>query len=122
MWTRQAAEQGEPGAQYLLGRMYNSGRGVPRDHTAAVEWYRQAAEQGQADAQFFLGAAHLRGHGVPQDYVLAHLWFNLAASRLPPGKMHEQAVQGRDTVAAKMTHGQIAEAQRLAREWKPKSP
>ena len=57
---------------------------------------------------------------MPQDYVQAHMWFNLAASRLPPGTNRDKAVKNRDIVAAKMTPAQIAEAQRLAREWKPK--
>ena len=52
------------------------------------------------------------GEGVPQDYTLAHMWFNLAgASGL------EEAHGTRDTVAKLMTPAQIAEAQRLAREW-----
>jgi uncharacterized protein len=57
---------------------------------------------------------HLHGRGVPQDYVLSHKWFNLAASR-----GHEEAVKGRDTVSSLMPPDQLAEAQRLAREWKP---
>ena len=32
----------------------------------------------------------------------------------------DKAVKNRDRVAAKMTPAQIAEAQKLAREWKPK--
>ncbi len=51
------------------------------------------------------------GHGVPQDYVQAHMWYSLAAERSSPGE---------DRVEAKMSPEQIAEAQRLAREWKPK--
>jgi len=62
-----------------------------------------------------------KGEGVPQDYVQAHLWFNLAASTLKEPKKREIAVSSRDLVAAKMTPAQIAEAQRLAREWKPKT-
>ncbi len=61
-----------------------------------------------------------QGQGVPQDYVQAHMWFNLAASRSPPGADHAKAVKNRDILAAKMTPAQIAEAQRMAREWKPK--
>ena len=49
-----------------------------------------------------------------QDYVLAHMWYNLAAAQ-DAGV----AAKNRDRVAAKMTPAQIAEAQRLAREWKP---
>ncbi len=55
------------------------------------------------------------GDGVPQDYVKAHLWFNLAAAQ-----GNEDARELRDLWAKKMTPEQIAEAQRLAREWKPK--
>ena len=55
------------------------------------------------------------GKGVPQDYVRAHMWWNLAAA-----KGNAVAVKNRDKVAAKMTSTQIAEAQKLAREWKPK--
>lgn len=64
------------------------------------------------------------GQGVPQDKVRAHMWFNLAASNFPIvffGEDREAAVKGRDGVAEKMTWEQILEAQRLAREWKPKS-
>jgi hypothetical protein len=43
------------------------------------------------------------------------MWFNLAAAG-----GDELAVKGRDMAAAKMMPSQIAEAQKLAREWKPK--
>jgi TPR repeat protein len=58
----------------------------------------------------------LGGHGVPQDYVQAHMWFNLAGA-----SGNADAVKNRETVAAKMTPEQISEAQRLAREWKPRN-
>jgi uncharacterized protein len=62
------------------------------------------------------------GRGVPQDYVQAHKWYNLAASRFPTSakEFRDRAVGNRDAIAAKMTPAQIAEAQKLAREWKPK--
>ena len=56
----------------------------------------------------------IRDRGVPQDYVLAHLWFNLAAAQ-----GDANAVDNRDIAASKMTRDQLAEAQRLARDWKP---
>jgi TPR repeat protein len=55
------------------------------------------------------------GQGVPQDYVLAHKWLNLAAAQ--GGMRSDTAVKARDNVASQMTPEQIAEAQRLAREW-----
>jgi hypothetical protein len=51
---------------------------------------------------------------VPQDYAIAHMWLNLAAAGGA-----KVAAELRDAVAAKMTPSQIAEAQKLAREWKP---
>ena len=48
------------------------------------------------------------------------MWFNLLVSRSPPGKSRDSVVETREMVAALMTPEQIAEAQRLAREWKEK--
>ena len=114
LW-RPLADKGDADAQYNLGRMYANGRGVPQDYAAAVSWYRKAAEQRHADAQYNLGGMYAKGQGVPQDYVQAHMWWNLAAA-----KGDTDAVKNRDIVVKKMTPAQIAEAQKMAREWKPK--
>jgi TPR repeat protein len=92
--------------------MYENGRGVPQDYAAAVGWYRKAAEQGEAYAQYNLGVMYDNGRGVPQDYVHAHKWFNLAAT-----SGNKIATKNRNIIAKKMTPAQIAEAQKLAREW-----
>ncbi len=117
---RPLAEQGVADAQFNLGDMYFYGQGVPQDYAEAVKWYRLAAEQGQADAQIALGFMYYFGHGVPQDYVQAHMWYSLAAERSSPGEDRDQLISYRDEVEAKMSPDQVAEAQRLAREWKPK--
>ena len=95
--------------------MYSHGRGVPQDDQEAVKWYRRAAEQGEDSAQYNLASMYVSGNGVPQDYVFAHMWANLAASQGGEG-----AGEKRDAIAKFMTPQQIAEAQRLAREWKAK--
>ena len=89
------------------------------DYAAAIGYWRPLAEEGHATAHGNLGVMYANGQGVPQDYAQAHMWFNLAASRLPSSALRSKAVEGRDAMAAKMTPDQIAEAQRLAREWKP---
>jgi len=118
-WYRLAAEQGYANAQFNLGFMFGNDQGLQQDYAEAVKWYRLAAEQGNAAAQYNLGLMYAEGRGVPQDYVQAHKWFNLAVSRFSAPK-RDRVVRNRDIVAAKMTPAQIAEAQRLAREWKPK--
>ncbi len=119
---RPLADQGNAIAQVGLGSMYERGDGVPQDFVAAVTWYRKAADQGYPIAQRSLGLMYDLGRGVPQDYVQAHKWYNLAASRFAAwGKDNfDRAVKDRDGVAVKMTPAQIAEAQKLAREWRPK--
>jgi TPR repeat protein len=117
-WYRKAAEQGYARAQFSLGFSYYFGHGVPQDYGEAAKWYRKAAEQGYADAQFYLGFAYANGDGVPQDDALAYMWLNLAAAQAT-GEQRTQSARWRDTVAARMTSSQIAEAQHLAREWRP---
>jgi TPR repeat protein len=114
-WYRRAADQGVARAQSNLALMYDNGQGVPQDDQEAVKWYRRAAEQGNAAAQYNLASMYYAGKGVPKDRVLAHMWANLAASQ-----GGEDAVEKRDAIATFMTPQQLAEAQRLAREWKPK--
>jgi hypothetical protein len=94
--------------------MYTNGRGVPKDGVQAVKWSRLAAEKGNAAAQAILGLMYANGRGVPKDYVLAYMWANLGAAG-----GHEDARENREEYAAKMTPTQIAEAQKLSREWKP---
>ena len=117
---RPLAKQGVADAQYNLGVMYGEGLGVPQDYAKAVGWWRKAAEQGHATAQYNLGVAYHNGEGVPQNYAQAHMWYNLAASRFSPGEDRDKVVKNRDHVAKRMTPAQISEAQKLAREWKPK--
>ncbi len=86
---------------------------------ALREW-RPLAEQGNAKAQYNLGVMYGKGLGVPQDEAQAYMWFKLATSKIPPGEGRDLAVKKRDIVAEKMTPAQISEAQKLAREWRPK--
>ena len=121
LW-RPRAEQGVALAQNNLGLMYYDGQGVPQDYVEAAKWYRLAAEQGNANDQSNLASMYFGGLGVPQDYVRAYMWVSLAASGFPPSAKEdrEQALRHRDIVASNMTAAQITDAQKLAREWKPK--
>ncbi len=119
---RPLAEQGIATAQYNLGVMYETSEGVPQDYAEAVRWYRLAAAQGYADAQYNLGVMYAKGQGGPRDYVQAHMWLTLAAA----------AAEGEETpreprvkhmvehMAEHLTPAQLADAHRLAREWKLK--
>ena len=109
-WYRLAADQGRADAQYQLGHLYYK----QNDYTEAAKWFHLAADQGRADAQSNLGAMYAEGEGVLQDFVQALMWFTLSAAQ-----NHKDAMDNRDTAVLLMTPAQIAEARRLAREWKP---
>jgi len=119
VWCLKAAEQGDADAQTIVGVMYVNGHGVPQDYAQALIWYRKAADQGNGQAQFGLGLMYANGHGVPKDYVRAHMWFSIAAAAGASDVSVREAVKWRDLVATRMTPAQIAEARRLAAEWKP---
>lgn len=68
---------------------------------------------GDEDALYNLGVAYSTGsNGLACDLVEAHRWLNIAAAN-----GHEEAGICRAEVAEEMTAREIAEAQRLAREW-----
>jgi TPR repeat protein len=114
-WFRMAADKGNATARNTLGTMYERGEGIKANPAEAAKWYRLAAEQGMAVAQNNLGILYASGNGVPMDRVQAHLWFMLAS------KEDQTAQRRAETIAARMTPEQVAEANKLAKEFKPKS-
>jgi TPR repeat protein len=127
-WRRRAAQRGDVIAQVELGLRYAEGKGVPQDFREAANWNRRAAQQGDPTGQANLGKLYAEGKGVPPDSVVAYMWLNLATtgySVAEEGNLGRIMAENRadtarlrDIVAEHMTPAQIAEAQRLTREWK----
>ena len=109
---RALAEQGDVEAQLILANSYIQGEGVPQDYAEAMKWIRMAAEQGHASAQFNLGSCYASCRGVPEDDVTAYMWLNLASAQ-----GDEDSKLRRDLVTKRMTREQIAEGQKMSREW-----
>jgi uncharacterized protein len=117
---RERAAAGDPEAQFTLGKNYEAGRsGLKKDYAEAANWYRKSADQGNVYAQASLGILYHAGKGLPHDDVQAEMWFTVSAAHASEND-RETIVEMRDSVAAHLTPQQIAEAQRLAHEWKPK--
>ncbi len=114
-WYRRAAEQNLAMAQYNLGVCYDKGEGVAKDHVEAAQCYRKASEQNFANAQYNLGVCYDNGEGVAKDYVEAYKWRPLAARQ-----GFEDARKTMTMLENKMTPEQIAEAQKLAGNFKPR--
>ncbi len=111
-WYRKAADQGHLGAKQRVGAAYYSGLGVPQDYAQAHRWLGPPAQAGEPESQFLLGFMYFEGKGLPQDNVHGYKWVNLAAAQ-----GLEEAREYRDSIAREMTREQIAEGQRVAREW-----
>ena len=76
---RPLAAKNDPNAQFLLGMIYDAGKGVAQDQAVAASWYRKAAAQNHVLAQVFLGALFYSGQGVKRDYAKAAHWFKAPA-------------------------------------------
>ena len=77
-----------------------------------LQQFETEARKGRVEALYNLGLAYSTGQGVRVYYVAAHKWFNLAAM-----KGVNEARSWRAQISREMSTGQIAEAQRQAREW-----
>ena len=91
-----------------------------KDYAAALHYWHPLADRGDGETQYHLAVLYANGEGVPRDTVMAHMWYTLAALRLA-GDARDRAVTNRESLEARMTPEQIAEAHRLAREWYPKT-
>jgi TPR repeat protein len=143
------AEQGNVEAQLRLGLMYHKGWGVRFNNAEAIKWLRLAADQENAQAQVvlstiyvlavrpdyaeafklrlrsaehgyryaqdYLGSMYALGLGVPVDNLQAYFWHDRAAAQGV-----QSAAEKRDLIAKLLTPDEIAQAQKLAQEWKPK--
>lgn len=111
-WRRKAAGQGDPGALFSLGIMYDMGHDVAQDHREAVKWYALAAARGHIGAQYNLGVMYYQGYGVAQDFVEALKWLKIANVFGPGRAAVERIFDGRP-----MTAAQLAETEERVRRW-----
>ena len=125
-----AADQGSPVAQKVLGDFYADGVGVQRDLVIACQWWGRAARQGGGSlAERNYGTCYLTGTGVARSEVQALAWWLIAKSNegadrdgLPSWVYQREADADRltDTLMQRLSADHVAEAQALARDWRPK--
>jgi len=113
-WFRLSAEQGIADAQRHLSAIYRFGIGAPKDNEEAFKWIYKVADQGFSDAQNLVGFSYLVGVGVSTNNIEAYKWFNLSAA-----SGNKDAKSELELLEQQMTPEQVAEAQKLTREYKP---
>lgn len=60
---RPLAERGNSKAEIGLGKLYDSGFGVPKDPAQATVWFLKAANQGDAEGECIVGERYVQGAG-----------------------------------------------------------
>lgn len=110
-WLLQAAKAGKARAQFLVGRMYESGEGFARSLDAAFEWLERAAGAGIMEAQYDLGLLYARV-GNSRD---AYFWFRLLEKNGYPG-----AAQNAARLSESLEPNAIEAADRKVQNWPPK--
>ncbi len=128
---RHAAEQGLDVAQYNLGILYYSGRGVRQDYQQAYHWIRKAAEQGHSSAMYNLGVMHFNNQGVNARWLTfwplslitqssnfreAARWYEQAAERNHAGAQYYLATMYRDGLGVEQNAVMAWKWARAARE------
>lgn len=103
-----AAAKAEYEAGVLAGKSGNQAE--------AYRQWEESAKLGESQSQRALGLMFREGRFVLQDYVKAHMWLNLAAA-----SGDADAANERDRLALKMTTDQVAQAQKLALDFKPET-
>jgi hypothetical protein len=90
---------------------------MEHDYEKAIRIWRQLADQGNDKGMSALASLYFFGVHRERDLVRALKWSGLSVwhSKWP-------SVGFRDAIAKQMTSAQIAEAQRLAREWMREHP
>ncbi len=111
---RSLADHGDDLALVALAGLYRTGTGVGQDMAAAARLYRAASDLDNADAQLNLGELLGGWFGIEPDRVAAHMWLSLAAAQ---GRAW--ADRHRQEIARRMSHAEIAEAERRAAAFRP---
>ncbi|MCL0046166.1 sel1 repeat family protein [Nitrospinaceae bacterium] len=119
-WHKELAEQGDSYAQRFLGASYYLGLGVTQNYAEAAKYYKKAAEQGDSVSQVILGAMYEKGKGVSKDFVEAYKWFSISYEGAKFGETGNGRMYREKLGKRKMTLAEIAEAQKLTRQWMEK--
>jgi len=113
LWARLAVK-GNTLAQYNLGILYNSGKGVPREYDLAMKWFATAAKSGFGPAFVNLAIMHEHGLGTRKSPETAFAYLTVASTALPPGRCRETAVRQRQAISAALPAKALLEATRYA--------
>jgi TPR repeat protein len=101
-----------PEGALLADMLFWGSHTVPVDHKRAFALASAGAGMGCSHSMGVLGCCYAFGRGVPEDDVEAYMWANLASAQ-----GDEASKLLKDELTERMTREQIAEGQKMSREW-----
>ncbi len=113
------AEQGDARGEFGIGYMHHYGHGVPRNQIEAIKWFRQSASHGNIPARQYLGIMYQKGEGVEKDLVTSHMWHSLFSRDAPNDRDRGYTKETLTKIERKLSEAQLAQAKKMAGEWKP---
>jgi uncharacterized protein len=111
-WLMLSAEQGDDRAMYNLGVIYLQGAGITKNPEKAFSLFESSAKKGNVKAQNALGEMFAFGDGITKNFVQAFKWWSIAYVNGDKGVLRNLNIAKK-----RLNRVQIAEAQKLAREW-----
>jgi TPR repeat protein len=113
-WLHKAAARDDVTAQYGLGVLYFSGRGVDLNEQTSVEFLQIAAEKGHINAAWELGMRYLLVKSQNKPRTAAYFWLLLATTN---GKLKLRKRLFRVALGLTLTKAQRKDADDQVREW-----
>lgn len=111
-WFKLSVSNGNAQAARQLYFVYTQGYGVAQDYNESKKWLKLSAEMGDVKGQGILGGEYFLGRrGLVKDLVLSHMWLNISVANGGTRTFDKNMIE------RELTPDQIAEAQKLAREW-----
>jgi hypothetical protein len=109
-----AAQGGDPDAQYYVGVLYEKGAEGQPNFSQAASWYEKAAERGVSRAAVNLGRLYEQGLGVGKNDDTARAWY-AKASGLREGQVSGRSDDGGRPLSAE-ARKQEGQVERLQQE------
>jgi TPR repeat protein len=107
-YTRRAASQNDPRAQFTLGVYYSTPDSPQRDLSVAAKWFQEAADQGFPVAEYAFAMCLGNGDGIPQNIPEMERYLKSAADH---GHLEAQFLLG-----SRLRHSGDAQLDRERRE------
>lgn len=117
-WLKEAADNNDAEAMFLLGTVYKNGRGVSKNSATALSYFNKAAENGSPEAQYLISTFYFSGKGYPQDTKKGLLWCQKAAANGHSEAQYKLATLYADNITSEKDYSKAAYWYKKAAEQK----